>query len=150
MSDPGTSSDWLAAQLARIPLAQAMQISVAAAGPDAVRLRAPLAPNINDKDCAFGGSIGSLLMLTGWGLLSLQMQAAGVVCGIYIQDHALQFLKPGWATLETVALADPLARERLPLQFRQRGRGRATVQAELHSDGVCCARMQARYVALPS
>lgn len=145
-----TASDWLNAQLARIPLALAMQISVVAAGAEAVRLRAPLAPNVNDKDCAFGGSIGALLMLTGWGLLSVQMRLAGEDCGIYIQDHALQFLKPGWGELETVALADPLQASKLPMQFRQRGRGRTAVQAELHSNGVCCARMQARYVALPA
>ena len=46
----------------RIPLSRAMAIAVVEAGPERVRLAAPLAPNINHRDTVFGGSAASLAM----------------------------------------------------------------------------------------
>ena len=43
-----------------IPLAQAMELRVAGYEAGELRLCAPLAPNRNDKGCAFGGSKGLL------------------------------------------------------------------------------------------
>src|SRR5690606_6825838 len=57
--------------LAEIPLARAMQLSVAAYDGATLALAAPLAPNGNDKGCAFGGSLASLMTLAGWGLAHL-------------------------------------------------------------------------------
>ena len=60
-----------------IPLARAMDLRVADYDGQALTLAAPLPPNINDKGCAFGGSLASLMTLAGWGLVRLQLQARG-------------------------------------------------------------------------
>ncbi len=43
-----------------IPLSKAMEVEVVQATPDIIELRAPLAPNINHRGTAFGGSISTL------------------------------------------------------------------------------------------
>ena len=48
-----------------IPLARAMDLELLAHDGDRLALRAPLAPNVNDKGCAFGGSLVSLMTLPG-------------------------------------------------------------------------------------
>lgn len=50
----------------QIPLSAAMQVSVVSATLDSVVLSAPLAPNINHKYTAFGGSVSALGILAAW------------------------------------------------------------------------------------
>ena len=42
-----------------------MQLQIAAYDGDSLSLHAPLAANFNDKGCAFGGSLTSLMTLAG-------------------------------------------------------------------------------------
>ena len=76
-TDPATL-DAAAAALERdildkIVLARAMAISVVAYDGESLTMAAPLAPNVNDKGCAFGGSLVSLMTLAGWGLVKLAL-----------------------------------------------------------------------------
>jgi thioesterase domain-containing protein len=49
-----------------ITLAKHMAVVVESADDNSMILRAPLAPNSNHKGTAFGGSLYSLAVLTGW------------------------------------------------------------------------------------
>ena len=62
---------------ASIPLAQAMDLRGASYDGLTLCLQLPLAPNINDKGCAFGGSMASAATLTGWGLVRLAIGESG-------------------------------------------------------------------------
>ncbi len=89
----------LAAQLeqtlhSEIPLSLAMGISVAGYDGNSLRLAAPLAPNINHKLTAFGGSLYSLAVLCGWGLLHLKLAEAGLHKHIVIQESSIRYLRP--------------------------------------------------------
>ena len=93
--------------LDEIPLARAMALRVAAYDGASLALAAPLAPNVNDKGCAFGGSLASLMTLAGWGVIRLAVAARGPECGIYVQDSSIRYLAPVWGDFEAVArLAD--------------------------------------------
>lgn len=88
-----------AAQLERtlhgeIPLSQAMGIRVAGYDGRCLRLAAPLAPNINHKHTAFGGSLYSLAVLCGWGLLHIKLVEAGLNKHIVIQESSIRYLRP--------------------------------------------------------
>lgn len=88
-----------AAQLERtlhgeIPLTQAMGIRVAGYDGRCLRLAAPLGPNINHKLTAFGGSLYSLAVLCGWGLLHLKLAEAGLHKHIVIQESSIRYLRP--------------------------------------------------------
>jgi hypothetical protein len=63
----GYGADYLQNRIDReIMLAKPMGVVVETADETALILRAPLAPNANHKGTAFGGSLYSLAVLTGW------------------------------------------------------------------------------------
>ena len=95
--------------LSQIPLTRAMQLRVVDYDGSTLRLAAPLAPNVNDKGCAFGGSLASLLTLACWGSPR----------GVGLQ-HALQEQPrdSGLATQLSVDVVDQRAQLLLPRPLR--------------------------------
>ncbi len=77
-----------------IPLSQAIGIRVAGYDGARLQLSAPLAPNINHKCTAFGGSLYSLAVLCGWGLLYLKLEEVQLQKHIVIQDADIRYLLP--------------------------------------------------------
>jgi len=136
--------------LADIPLARAMQLRVAAWNERGLVLAAPLAPNINDKGCAFGGSLASLMTLAGWGVIVLQLRAVGRECDIYVQDSTVRYLAPVWSDFVTQAqLAEGESWETFLATLAQRGRARLRVVCRVAlEDGRDAATLEARFVAI--
>jgi thioesterase domain-containing protein len=136
--------------LADIPLTRAMALSVAACDGDTLTLAAPLAPNINDKGCAFGGSLASLMTLAGWGLVKLACDARGLACEIYVRDSAIRYLAPVWQDFHAVArLAEGESFEAFFAALAQRGKGRLRVTCAVPlADGGEAATLDAHFVAL--
>lgn len=132
-----------------IPLARAMDIRVLDYDGNRIALAAPLAPNVNDKGCAFGGSTASLLTLAGWGLINLKMAEAGLEGDVFVQDMHLSYLEPVWSEL----VAEAYGLEHDWTQFfdtlRVKGRGRIGIEAEVTgADGAgVAARASLRFVA---
>lgn len=92
------SFDQLAAELQatwhrEIPLAAAMDVSVAACASDEIAVRAPLAPNRNLHGTAFAGSLFSLCVLTGWGMTWLALQRRGLGGVIVVADSRIRYRK---------------------------------------------------------
>ena len=109
----------------KIPLARAMDLELRAHDDDLLVLGAPLAPNINDKGCAFGGSLVSLLTLAGWSLIVLKLRALGIHCDVYVQDSAVRYLAPVWEDFTAQArLADGESWETFASTLAARGRAR--------------------------
>jgi thioesterase domain-containing protein len=134
--------------LEHIPLARAMQLAVPRYTGDTLEMIAPLAPNINDKGCAFGGSMASLLTLVGWGLIELGLEAEGLACDIYVGDSQIRYLTPVWGELRGVArFAEAGALAPLIAAVRRAGKGRAGVVCEIAGDAGPAATLTARFVA---
>jgi len=136
--------------LADIPLARAMALRVAAHDGDSLTLAAPLAPNINDKGCAFGGSLASLMTLAGWGVIRLAVEARGLDCDIYVQDSTIRYLAPVWGDFETIAhLAEGESFDAFFAALATRGKGRLSVECRVPlAEGNSAATLSARFVAL--
>ena len=152
---PNPDSSELAPQfeqqlLADIPLARAMQLRVADWSEDRLRLSAPLAPNINDKGCAFGGSLASLMTLVGWGLIVLRLRVLGRSCDIYVQDSMVRYLAPVWSDFVAEAqLAEGESWDVFLATLEQRGRARLRVVCRVPlDDGSAAATLEARFVAM--
>ncbi|MGI0119376.1 YiiD C-terminal domain-containing protein [Zooshikella sp. RANM57] len=79
---------------ANIPLIAAMQIKVSYFDGKCLRLSAPLAVNINDKQTAFGGSIATLATITGWAMATLLAKQASGPNQVVIAESKLRYLKP--------------------------------------------------------
>ncbi len=134
--------------LQRIPLARAMRLRVPRYTGDTLEMTAPLAPNINDKGCAFGGSMASLLTLAGWGLIELGLRARQLDCDLYIGDSQLRYHEPVWDTLRGVArFEQPGAMDALVVALRERGKGRADVVCEIAGRQRAAATLDARFFA---
>jgi len=131
-----------------IPLARAMQLRVPRYSGDELEMTAPLAPNINDKGCAFGGSMASLLTLAGWGLIELGLRTAGLDCDIYVGDSQLRYREPVWSELRGIArFVEDGALARVIAAVREQGKGRADVVCEIAGEHAVAATLTARFVA---
>lgn len=129
--------------------AGAMGLTITQLSDERVELHAPLAPNVNDKGTAFGGSISSALLLAGWSLIAERLRGLGISAEVYIHKMDLEFLKPITSAFSSHAkLSDEGLWARFVQTLAERGRARIEITAESFADGVCAARTHARYVAI--
>jgi thioesterase domain-containing protein len=133
-----------------MPPVSAMQVRAVGYDGRQLRLEAPLPANVNDKGCAFGGSMAGMMTLAGWGLLTLKMQESGLPAEVYVADSHVRYLKPLYADLHAQARLEPdVDWDAFLRSFRERGRARAGVQATLCGpDGVVVAELSGRFAAL--
>lgn len=136
--------------LAEIPLTRAMQLTLRDYDGERLTLAAPLSPNINDKGCAFGGSLISVMTLAGWGLVVLKLREIGRECDVYVQDSNVRYLAPMWSDFVAVAQsAGGESWDSFEAMLKQKGRARATVDCRVPlTDGGDACTMQARFVAV--
>lgn len=83
----------LEAELLAMPPVVALGLRVSAFDGRSLRLSAPLSRNVNDKGCAFGGSMSSLMTLAGWALVTSVLVEAGL--------HAVDASAHGASLVET-------------------------------------------------
>lgn len=150
MHDHAATLQRLQAHYDAMPPVAALGLRVAGYDGERLRLGAPLAKHVNDKGCAFGGSLGSLLTLAAWGLLHVRLEDAGIDADIYVADSSLRFLAPLFDDLQaeaTLAPGSDWATFVATLQARGRARVEVVAQVPLPSGGVATT-FSARYVAI--
>lgn len=133
-----------------IPLTRTMQIALRDYDGDSLTLAAPLAPNVNDKGCAFGGSLASVATLAGWGLIALKLESLGLDCDVYVQDSTIRYLAPVWGELvATATLAEAESWDAFLASLTARGRGRLRVACRVPgSEAAAACTLDARFVAI--
>jgi thioesterase domain-containing protein len=133
-----------------MPPVAAMQVDVAGYDGERLRFTAPLSANVNDKGTAFGGSLTSLMTVTGWGLVTLRLQLAGLKAEVYVADSAIRYLAPLYADLEAEAVFPPDESWDVFVEtLRQRGRARIQVQAQVMlPEGGIATTLTGRFVAV--
>jgi thioesterase domain-containing protein len=149
-ADPIALAEQLTAFIrAEIPLAHAMDLQLLGYDDDCLRFAVPLDPNINDKGCAFGGSLVSVMTLAGWALVELALQRRGEQCDVFVAESTVRYLQPVWGDFTSEA--------RLPMEatwttffstLTARGRARIEVACCVPgNDGQPAATLSARFVA---
>ncbi len=133
-----------------MPPVAALGITVDALDDHRLRLVAPLARNVNDKGCAFGGSLASALTLAAWGALETALHRAGEDVDLYIADSRLEYLAPLYDELRVdAALPDADAIATLRAKLAARGRGGLAMSAEAKdAAGRVVTRLEGRYAAV--
>jgi thioesterase domain-containing protein len=145
-------ADYLQERIDReIMLARPMGVIVESADDQSLVLRAPLAPNANHKGTAFGGSLYSLAVLTGWAWLTRFLATRKLDAVAVIQESSMRFLKPVHgemrACLEIPAAADI---DKFQKMLVRADRGRIRLQVKMHEgsalatifDGLFAAAMR--------
>lgn len=133
-----------------MPPVAAMRMRIAGYDGACLRLHAPLSCHINDKGCAFGGSLGSMMTLAAWGLVTLRLEEAGLSADVYVADTEVCFRAPLFSDIEAEAqLAEDASWDAFTHQLREGGRARTSLTARvLLPDGGAAATCKARYVAV--
>ncbi|GAB6196454.1 YiiD C-terminal domain-containing protein [Lysobacter xanthus] len=133
-----------------MPPVRALQVSIDAFDGERLRLSAPLAANVNDKGCAFGGSLASLMTLACWGRVWLEVHAAGLDCDIYVADSHIRYLAPLYDDLVAEALlADGAQWSTFVSTLRAKGRARIELVARVAcADGTPATTFEARFAAI--
>ena len=133
-----------------MPPVAAMHVSISGYDGTRLRLHAPLAANVNDKGCAFGGSLASLMTLASWGLVAMRVQAAGLAADVFVADSQVRYLAPLFADIEAEAeLAVDASWDEFMATLRERGRARTQLVAQVMlPGGGVAATFSARYVAI--
>ncbi|MBU6247445.1 MAG: YiiD C-terminal domain-containing protein [Xanthomonadaceae bacterium] len=132
-----------------IPLARAMDLQLQAHAPDRLSLAVPLAPNVNDKGCAFGGSLVSLMTLAGWAMVELALRERGEDCDVFVGESTVRYLAPVWTDFRADAeLAPESDWATFFATLGARGRARIEVSCTVPGgDGTPAATLAARFVA---
>jgi len=133
---------------AEIPLSRAMGVTVARFDATGLTLRAPLAPNINHKSTAFGGSLATLATLAGWGLLQLVLREHAPVT-VVIQESGVQYLRPVAEDLCAIcAMPQAGELEKFLRSLTRRGMARIELEVLIPADGETGVQCRGRFVAL--
>jgi thioesterase domain-containing protein len=113
-------------------LAKHIGIVVESADDSAVVLRAPLALNANYKGTAFGGSLYSVAVLTGWAWVTRYLAARGFAADAVIQESSVRFLVPVQGELRASVSAPSDAQiEKFRKMLLRAGRGRIRLRVEI-------------------
>jgi len=130
-------------------LARHIGIVVESADDAAVVLRAPLAPNANYQGTAFGGSLYSLAVLTGWAWVTRYLAARGVSADAVIQESNTRFLVPVEGELKASAAApSPVQIDKFRKMLQRAGRGRIRVRVEIHYGEVLATLFEGVFAAV--
>ena len=131
-----------------IPLSKAMGVQVLSATPDAVRLAAPLAPNLNHRETVFGGSASALAILAAWTLLHVRLEAEGINARLVIQRNNMHYEKAMAGTFYAVALApETVAWKKFTHTLERKRRARIRTGSVLECGGVRAGELEGEFVA---
>ncbi len=129
-----------------IPVTLAMGIRVAAYDGTCLQLAAPLAPNVNHKLTAFGGSLYSLAVLCGWGLIHLKLSEAGLHKHIVIQESSIRYLRPVDGEMRAECRVADARFERFLHTLHRHDRARVELDVSINHDGQAAVTFSGRYV----
>jgi thioesterase domain-containing protein len=132
-----------------IPLTRAMELRATGWDGQTVTLAAPLAPNENHTETAFGGSIASMAFLAGYSLLYLIFQERSISTRILIQKSSIEFLRPiDDQLIATACCPPPRELEEMIDTLRRKRRARMTITSQVLSGTTLAATQSGLYVAM--
>jgi thioesterase domain-containing protein len=145
-------ADYLQERIDReIMLAKPMGIIVESANDSSLVLRAPLAPNANHKGTAFGGSLYSLAVLTGWAWLTRFLATRTLDAEAVIQESSMRFMAPVHGEMRAcIEIPADAEIEKFQKMLVRADRGRIRLQVKMHEgsrlatvfDGLFAAAMR--------
>ena len=131
----------------KIPLTHAMGVKVEAFDQEKLILTAPLEENHNHLGTAFGGSLGALATLAGYGLLWLEL--GDPECHIVIRSSSISYEKPVHGQLRAIC-RHPDVSELASFKdaFVKKGKARIHLHVTIEEDGEVCVLFEGVFVAI--
>jgi len=150
MNTVSSDLDILNGEFLAMPPVQAMAIRATGLEDGVLSVTAPLANNVNDKACAFGGSLVSVMTMAAWGLLSESCRRKNIDADVFIADSQIRFLAPVFGDLQAEAsLHTDTQWDAFFQTLLSKGRARAITQASIKGEqGQTLCEMTARFAAI--
>ena len=134
-----------------IPLAKAMDVEVIDVSKYTLTLKAPLCSNSNMHGTAFGGSLSSLALLTGWSLIHTQVSDQWLAQGdLVIAEAHIFYEKPVATDLVAQAKVDQEQLAQFFENYKEKGKARLAVEIEVKTDKGTGCRMEGTYALIQS
>jgi thioesterase domain-containing protein len=152
MSDPAHDSQAAGEALEQllrkeIPLTLAIDLRVESYDRECLILCAPIGPNLNHKRTAFGGSLYSLAVLAGWGMLWLKLREAGETGHIVVQQSSVDYREPVAGDLRARVDTESMGNlDRFLETYCRRGRARIRVEVGIEGAKGRAMDFHGRYV----
>jgi thioesterase domain-containing protein len=130
-----------------IPITREMGITVSFCSSSKVVLHAPLHKNLNHTKTAFGGSLNSLAILAGWGLLFILLKGMGKDARVVIQDCSVSYRSPVCRDFEAICeLPDRVILDKFLSMLNRKGVARIVLESEIYQDGKSAVSFRGTYV----
>ena len=114
-----------------IPLSGTMEFEITKLTPNSIRVRAPLAPNVNVHGTGFAGSIYSIAVLAGWALCTHIMDVRGMVGDLVVASADIKYRAPVTGDILASSEASEADCERFHDSFKESGKGRLSLTVEV-------------------
>jgi len=133
---------------AEFPLARHIEITVARADDSALELSAPLGPNANFKGTAFGGSLFSVAVLTGWAWTTRYLDSRNIAADAVIQESTIHYLSPVRGLIKA-SLVEPttIDVEKFHKMMQRSGRGRIRLSVDIRQESGLAAQFLGVFAA---
>ena len=130
----------------KIPITQALGVRVDHDDGERLILSAPLKANVNHLGTAFGGSLNAVAVLSGYGLLWLELQ--DTECHIVIRESSISYERPVTGEIRATCLRpEAAALAAFKQDFHRKGKARIAIASTIEEQGMIAVRFQGIYVA---
>jgi thioesterase domain-containing protein len=131
----------------KIPITRSMGVRVEEYDGKRLVLSAPLEANINHLGTAFGGSLHAVSVLSGYGLLWLELK--DTKSHIVIRKSSISYKRPVRGEIRAICVRpDEEALEEFKQTFHQKGKARISLAATIEDQGITCVRFEGIFVAM--
>ncbi len=131
----------------KIPLTRAMGVKVEALDREKLILTAPLEENHNHLGTAFGGSLGALATLAGYGLLWLVLEDRD--CHIVIRSSSISYERPVRGQLRAICRhPDESELADFKNSFEKKGKARIRLHVTIEQNDEVCVVFEGIFVAM--
>lgn len=118
--------------LSFIPVVSAMEVDIIDIGLRQIKLSAPLNTNINYEGTAFGGSLNTLCILSGYLLVHHLMISNGLeIDSLVIQDSQIKYKKPVNKNFFAIATVDEEEMNKFFKLLKRKNTGRIKIQSSI-------------------
>lgn len=131
-----------------IPLTAAVGAAIVRSEALEIEIHAPFAPNINHRGTAFGGSLATMGILSGWALLHQALSREKISAKLVIQKSECEFAEPVNADFTAISRMPEKDWAKFVSTLRRYNKARITVASEIHAEGREAVAHKGTYVAL--
>ncbi len=131
-----------------IPLTAALGARVTRSDRHEIEIHAPFAPNVNHRGTAFGGSLATMGILSGWAVLHQALSREKISAKLVIQKSQCEFAEPVNTGFNSISRITEKDWAKFVATLKRYQKARITVASQIHAEGIEVVTHLGTYVAL--